>query len=211
MPEVTVWPSPNGLPIARTKSPTCSWSESPIGTAVRLLRRDLQHRDVGIGVAADQLGREAPVVLGGDLDAGRVLDDMGVGQHIALRGVDDDAGAGRLGLALLRLLALRQVEKAAEERVLQQRVLLPHPAAHRDVDDARGDLRAASARGSARRAGQPRGSAPPAGRRRPRSDRRAQPAHQHERREDRFHRGRGPCRLDPRRRKTTRTGQVPWR
>ncbi len=35
MPEVMVWPSPNGLPMATTKSLTFSASESPIGTAVK--------------------------------------------------------------------------------------------------------------------------------------------------------------------------------
>ena len=97
--------------------------------------RDLQHGNVGIGVGADQLRRQTPVVFGDDLDAGRVFDDMAVGQDIALRRVDDDARPGCLALVFLRLLVLRQVEKAAEERVLQQRVLLLDPAAHRDVDD----------------------------------------------------------------------------
>jgi hypothetical protein len=36
MPEVTVWRRPKGLPMATTKSPTCSWSESAIGRACRL-------------------------------------------------------------------------------------------------------------------------------------------------------------------------------
>ena len=62
---------------------------------------------------------------------------MAVGQDIAVLSIDDDAGAGRLRLALLGLRALRQVEKAAEKRILQQRVLGPHLAAHRDVDDPR--------------------------------------------------------------------------
>ena len=35
MPEVTVWPSPNGLPIATTKSPTSARSESATGIWVR--------------------------------------------------------------------------------------------------------------------------------------------------------------------------------
>ena len=35
MPEVTVWPSPNGLPIAIEKSPTRSASESAQGSSVR--------------------------------------------------------------------------------------------------------------------------------------------------------------------------------
>ncbi|MYL02409.1 MAG: hypothetical protein F4013_12160 [Gammaproteobacteria bacterium] len=35
MPEVTVWVSPKGLPMATTKSPTCTASESPSGIWVR--------------------------------------------------------------------------------------------------------------------------------------------------------------------------------
>jgi hypothetical protein len=37
MPEVTVWLSPKGLPIATTKSPTCIFSESPKGIAASCL------------------------------------------------------------------------------------------------------------------------------------------------------------------------------
>jgi hypothetical protein len=106
-----------------------------------ILRRDLQQGDIGFGIPADQLCRKAAVVLGRDLDAGRVVDDVTIGQDIALRGIDDDAGAGRLGFALLGLLTLRQIEKPAEERILQQRVLGAHLAAHRDIDDARRDPR----------------------------------------------------------------------
>ena len=100
-------------------------------------RRDLQHGDVGVGVAADQFRGQPPVVLGRDFDAARILDDMRIGHHIALRSVDNHARAGRLRLALDRLLL--QVEEAAEHRVLQQRVVFPHSPAHRDADDARGD------------------------------------------------------------------------
>ena len=59
----------------------------PVGIAERhrgqIVGRDLQHRDVGLRIAADQLCRETPVVLGRDLDLCRVLDDMTVGQNIA--------------------------------------------------------------------------------------------------------------------------------
>ena len=163
MPIVTVWPTPNGLPTASTKSPTCRWLELPIGTAVRFSRRNLQHGDVGGRVAPDQLGLEVALVLGGDFDVGGVLDDVVVGQHVALRGIDDDAGAHRLGFALDRLVA--EVEKLAEQRVLRQRVVLAHLALDRDADNARGDAadhvgdarhRRAVARFGYRRAGQRR-------------------------------------------------------
>ena len=61
---------------------------------------------------------------------------MRIGQDVALRGVDDDTRSRRLGFALQRLLL--QVEKAAEQRILQQRVVFTHPAAHRDADNAGG-------------------------------------------------------------------------
>ncbi len=93
----------------------------------QIFRRDLQHGDVGGGIAPDQPRLEAAVVLGGDFDVGGVLDDVVVGQHIALRGIDDDARADRLGLALDRLVA--EVEELAEHRVLRQRVVLAHLAA----------------------------------------------------------------------------------
>src|SRR5262249_26757324 len=65
---------------------------------------------------------------------------MGVGQYIALRRIDDDARAGRLRLPLdIAALALRDVEEAAEDRILQQRVLLARAALGGDVDDAGGD------------------------------------------------------------------------
>ena len=59
MPEVTVWPMPNGLPTATTKSPTRSASESASGSAVRLRRGDAHQGHVGVGVGADELGLEA--------------------------------------------------------------------------------------------------------------------------------------------------------
>ena len=56
MPEVTVWPTPNGLPMASTTSPTCSASTSPKVDHRQLVELDLEHRQVGLGVGADQPG-----------------------------------------------------------------------------------------------------------------------------------------------------------
>ena len=55
----------------------------------------------------------------------------------ALRGVNDYPRAGRLGLALDRLLLL-QVEETPEQGILQQGVVLANPTAHRDADNTRG-------------------------------------------------------------------------
>ena len=98
---------------------------------------NLQHGDVGVGVAADQFRGQPPIVLGGDFDAVCILDDVRIGHHIALRGVDDHTRTGRLRLALDRLLL--EIEKAAKHRVLQQRVVLFYPPPHRDADDTRSD------------------------------------------------------------------------
>ena len=50
MPLVTVWPTPNGLPIASTRSPTSSASLSPSVERRQLLamRVDLQHGEIGM-------------------------------------------------------------------------------------------------------------------------------------------------------------------
>ena len=57
-PTLTVWPRPNGLPIATTQSPGCICDESPNFTSVRSrLRVDqLDQRAVGQRIAADDLG-----------------------------------------------------------------------------------------------------------------------------------------------------------
>src|SRR5262249_12148794 len=113
----------------------------PVGIAHRnrgqIAAGDLQHSNIGFGVASDQPCFELSIVLGRDLDAVAVFRDVAVRQYIALRGIDDDTRSGSLGLTLYWLLLL-QVEEAPKERILQQRVVLAHPAAHRDADDTRG-------------------------------------------------------------------------
>ena len=100
MPTVTVPPRPNGLPIAITQSPIRILSELPNFTAVSFLqlRIDLQHRDVGLGVGADQFGLQLRAVGEIDLDLVGVGDDVVVGDDDALLGIDDEAGAERLHL-----------------------------------------------------------------------------------------------------------------
>jgi hypothetical protein len=65
-----------------------------------------------------------------------ILDDMRVGHNIALPGIDNHTRTGRLRLMFDRLLL--QVEEAPDHRVLQQRIVFPHPSAHRNADDAWG-------------------------------------------------------------------------
>ena len=137
MPCVTLWPTPNGLPMAMTKSPTSSASESPRSSAGNSPGAlDLQHGQIGAGVAQHDLGLVFMLVGDRDLHVGHAFDDMVIGDHEAA-GVDDHAGAERLRDALLLPLRLAAAaEEMAEERIVHQRV-----ARHRvdarcvDVDD----------------------------------------------------------------------------
>ena len=110
IPAVAVRSSPNGLPIATTGSPTRTWVESAERHRVKvdLVRVDLEHREVGRGVAADELRLDGRLVAELDLDLARAGDDVGVGQDVAV-GVEHEArtpsrcrrpaGSGRSGEA----------------------------------------------------------------------------------------------------------------
>ena len=70
MPAVTELDRPNGLPTATTQSPTRSCAVvAEFDGRQRLVALDLEQRDVGSGIGADQLGVEAAPVgqLDGDL------------------------------------------------------------------------------------------------------------------------------------------------
>src|SRR5207302_4148681 len=85
-------------------------AESDIGQ--RLVRRDLQHREIGARVTADNLGRVLAVVLEDDLDFGSLADHVIVGDDDA-GGVDDKARAERNPLgALLLAWTLGQPSRA---------------------------------------------------------------------------------------------------
>src|SRR5271167_3447396 len=103
---------PRGYGLAETERVADGKDEIPDLQTARIAHRhcrqiacrDLQHGNVGRAIAADQLGIETPVVLGRDFNAGRVFDDVAIGQYVALRGLDNDAGSDRFGLALDRLV-----------------------------------------------------------------------------------------------------------
>ena len=120
MPCVTVWLSPNGLPIASTTSPARSSSERPIGMTGGSLSRHAQNRQIGVRVHADDLGRgDAPVrQLHADLI--RALDDMVIGDDVT-GPIDDHAGAEA---ALDALAHCRQM-------LPQQRIRARGPGARR--------------------------------------------------------------------------------
>ena len=122
MPAVTVLSRPNGEPMAITHSPTLSLDDVADPHRRQAAGVDPHQRDVGALVGADDLGLELALVGQGDDHLLRALDDVGVGQHVAV-GVEDEAGAHapRLGIAvgLLRRAragpARRRYAEAAEE------------------------------------------------------------------------------------------------
>ena len=96
MPAVTVRSSPNGLPIATTGSPTCTASESASCKRRERLRGqvDLQQGEVGGGVDADEGRLHGLAIREADLDLLGALDDVVVGDDVAVL-VDHEAGAER--------------------------------------------------------------------------------------------------------------------
>ena len=98
--------SPNGLPIAATGSPTANSSRSEMfrWLQVEAVRVDLDQRDVGVGIEADDVRRHAVAVAQLDVDLLRLPrlpaavalaaggDDVGVGDDLALV-ADDESGA----------------------------------------------------------------------------------------------------------------------
>ena len=84
MPAVTVPPRPNGLPTATTQSPTrgCLSANLTNGKVCDCL--DLQQREVGALVGADQLGLELVVLVEADLDLAGAVDDVVVGDDVAV-------------------------------------------------------------------------------------------------------------------------------
>ena len=125
MPAVTVPPSPNGLPIAITGSPTRTLSESAkVAERQRSSAVDLDQREVGVRILADHLGRQLAAVLQGDGDLVGAVDDVVVGDDQAVV-VDDEAGAhrgrrqarakpGGIGIERLHLLAEEALHEALD-------------------------------------------------------------------------------------------------
>ena len=76
-----------------------------IGIAERQRRqvfgRNLQHRDVGVGIAAHERGVKLPIVLQRHDDPVGMLDDVMICQDVAGLRVDDDARSGDLRLIAL--------------------------------------------------------------------------------------------------------------
>ena len=94
MPLVTVCPTPNGLPMASTRSPTSRSSESPKFERRQILFAgiDLEHGQIGALIGKHELGFEFALVGKDDADVGAALDDVIVGDDDAAR-IDDHAAA----------------------------------------------------------------------------------------------------------------------
>ena len=109
MPWVTVWPTPNGLPIASTMSPTCSSSELPKAITGKRSAAvlDAEHREIGARVLEHDLDLELALVGERDLHLVGAVDDVVVGDDDA-RGIDDDAGAERRFCSAARRTAARR-------------------------------------------------------------------------------------------------------
>ena len=115
--------------------------ESPSATWVRLSGGTLSTATSdGTSLPTTVRGQIA-AVLQRDRDFGRVINDMGVCNDVAVFCIKDDAGACALELALAGA-HVGDVEEPAEEGVLEQRVLrraLADGAARGDVHDGRRD------------------------------------------------------------------------
>ena len=98
MPAVTEPPSPNGLPMATTQSPTLASSESPNSTKGRSPSPSSfftpQDGEVGLDVPPQHLGGAAPLVAEDDGDLVGLRDDVVVGHDDTAR-IDHEPGAER--------------------------------------------------------------------------------------------------------------------
>ncbi len=136
IPWVTVWPTPNGLPIASTTSPTCNSSElakSSVGnfsceSLSRSTARSLRGSFSTIWASNSRLSDSDT------LTSSAPFDDMHIG-HDQAGGVHHHTGTQRT-LHLFRLLA-RHPEEAAEDRIIQQRIAVLHHLGGIDVDHRR--------------------------------------------------------------------------
>ena len=117
MPAATLPPSPNGLPIVRTQSPTLALPESPqCDGRQRRFRLDLEQRQVGDRVASDHLRRQDGFVRERHRDLLRVGDDMVIGDDQPRR-IDDEPGTQRGNARVVRARRALFAEEFAEHLV----------------------------------------------------------------------------------------------
>ena len=133
MPEVTVLPKPNGLPIARTASPTCTRSIAPNVIAGRFSPSAFSTAMSDSGSVPRTCARQATAVVQHELDVVGAFDDVMVGQHVAFGRHDDARPETRDALARHAVGQIRKV--TAQQLVVDERAFLPHLLARVDVDD----------------------------------------------------------------------------
>ena len=92
---VTVWPTPNGSPMASTTSPTSTLLESPSVSAGKVRAVDLDDCDIGPRVRADHARLEFALVVQRHHNRRRSVYHMVIGQDVAFR-ADNHARAQRL-------------------------------------------------------------------------------------------------------------------
>ena len=93
-----------------------------------------QYRQIAAGILEHDLGLEFPLVGKRYLDLIGAFDDVDVG-HDQTRGIHHHARSQRT-LHLLRLLA-GHAEEAAEDRIVEQRIMVPHHLGGIDIDHGR--------------------------------------------------------------------------
>ena len=161
MPLVTVWPMPNGLPIASTRSPTSSASESPIGSAGRPSALDVEQREVGRpGRAPITRALELAPVGRHDHDLVGVLDHVVVGddQAVGARRSRPSRASSPAGAAARAGRTPRRRSGRTGRRRTGSSGAAARCLAGVDVDHRRRRLRAPPARRTARSASRERGT-----------------------------------------------------
>ena len=114
IPAVTVRSRPNGLPMAIDPLPDAqAIGIAELGRRQRRRRVDLQHRDVGLGIAPDERGRELPGVGETHGDVLSVLDNVVVRQDVS-RWIHNHARARRARILAGPALEISIVELVAE-------------------------------------------------------------------------------------------------
>ncbi len=93
-----------------------------------------QDRQIAAGILEHDLGLEFPLVGERHLDLVGALDDVDIG-HDQARRIHHHARSQR-ALHLLRLLA-GHAEEAAEDRIVEQRIVVPHQLGGIDIDHRR--------------------------------------------------------------------------
>ena len=99
----------------------------------------MQQGDVGLLVFTDLFGCIFTAILQVDLDLVRLVNHVGVGDHVTLLGIDDDTGAERLE-RLLAHLFVGHVGAEEELELFRQTLAGNFFARNRDIDHCRGDL-----------------------------------------------------------------------